>query len=300
MSIPSVINYSNLPDASLNNDVIYNVEETFEGKFKGKYISNGTEWVPAISQTDDLTTRIYLLEKDVNLIDVSGKVDKESGKGLSEENYTSDEKEKLGDLPSASSLSSSLSGKASTVHGHVVSDITGFNTAVDARIENIIGSAPANLDTLEELAAALGDDENFASTVTAALAGKAPTSHTHAQSDITGLVSSLSALSNRITTLENKTLPKHIDVYTGTTDANGDVTITFANGKYTTAPALFVSYVFNNNNYGTFYNLKSISNSSALIRVHRNKNTSVGALGGDVDPDEPLASTSIKVVAIEF
>lgn len=38
----------------------------------------------------------------------------------------------------------------------------------------ILGGAPSQLDTLDELAAALGDDANFAATVTAALAAKAP------------------------------------------------------------------------------------------------------------------------------
>jgi hypothetical protein len=38
----------------------------------------------------------------------------------------------------------------------------------------IVDSAPSTLDTLNELAAALGDDPNFATTVTNALAAKAP------------------------------------------------------------------------------------------------------------------------------
>src|SRR5210317_1511320 len=44
---------------------------------------------------------------------------------------------------------------------------------VDARINNVIDSAPAALDTLNELAAALGDDPNFATTVSTQLSLKA-------------------------------------------------------------------------------------------------------------------------------
>lgn len=55
---------------------------------------------------------------------------------------------------------------------------------VQAAIAALLNSAPGALDTLDELAAALGDDANFASTVTAALAGKAATSHNHAATDI--------------------------------------------------------------------------------------------------------------------
>jgi hypothetical protein len=42
----------------------------------------------------------------------------------------------------------------------------------DAAIANLVDSAPGTLDTLNELAAALGDDANFATTMTNALAGK--------------------------------------------------------------------------------------------------------------------------------
>ena len=45
---------------------------------------------------------------------------------------------------------------------------------VDTAVTNVIDAAPAALDTLNELAAALGDDANFATTVTNSLATKAP------------------------------------------------------------------------------------------------------------------------------
>jgi hypothetical protein len=51
--------------------------------------------------------------------------------------------------------------------------------AANAAIAAWVGAAPGALDTLDELAAALGDDANFAATITSALAGKANTSHTH-------------------------------------------------------------------------------------------------------------------------
>lgn len=45
---------------------------------------------------------------------------------------------------------------------------------VQAAIAALVASSPSTLDTLNELAAALGDDPNFATTVTNLLAGKAP------------------------------------------------------------------------------------------------------------------------------
>ncbi|MDB2699804.1 hypothetical protein N9Y51_04125, partial [Alphaproteobacteria bacterium] len=46
-------------------------------------------------------------------------------------------------------------------------------TYVDTAVSNLVDSAPAALDTLNELASALGDDANFSTTVTNSLAGKA-------------------------------------------------------------------------------------------------------------------------------
>ena len=61
-----------------------------------------------------------------------------------------------------------------------VSDLTNdsnFSTVayVDGQVSSLIDSAPGTLDTLNELAAALGDDANFASTMTSSLANKANT-----------------------------------------------------------------------------------------------------------------------------
>lgn len=68
---------------------------------------------------------------------------------------------------------------------------TEVNALISTAINNVLGGAPAALDTLKELADAIADDANFAATVTTALAGKASLVHTHAQSDIVGLVAAL-------------------------------------------------------------------------------------------------------------
>lgn len=46
----------------------------------------------------------------------------------------------------------------------------GLKASVDASIANLVDAAPGTLDTLNEIAAALGDDPNFATTMTNALA----------------------------------------------------------------------------------------------------------------------------------
>ncbi len=56
----------------------------------------------------------------------------------------------------------------------VVSDLTGYatQTYVNTQISNLVDAAPSTLNTLNELAAALGDDANFSTTVTNTLANK--------------------------------------------------------------------------------------------------------------------------------
>ena len=70
------------------------------------------------------------------------------------------------------------SDKANASHTHSSTDITDIDDYatkdyVDTSISGLVDSAPNALDTLNELAAALNDDANFASTVTTALGNKA-------------------------------------------------------------------------------------------------------------------------------
>jgi hypothetical protein len=71
--------------------------------------------------------------------------------------------------------------------GNATVDLSDYATEeyVDTAVTDLIASAPAALDTLNELAAALGDDENFATTVTNLIDGKADAEHTHGIDDIT-------------------------------------------------------------------------------------------------------------------
>lgn len=151
---------------------------------------------------------LYVIQKVKTWL--SAKVDKVDGKGLSTNDYTTAEKTKLAGLsnytlPSASAstlggvkvgaglaidngvLSATGGGTADSVDWSNVqnrptnvSDFTndvGYQTAtqVNAIIEDVIGSAPDALNTLEELSQALGDDPNFATTITTELGKKVNT-----------------------------------------------------------------------------------------------------------------------------
>ena len=97
-----------------------------------------------------------------------------------------------GDIPSdlseLSDASGIIPGKADAVHSHPISQVDGLQVAlngkttavyVDTAVANIVNSSPAALDTLNELAAALGNDPNFAATITNLIATKADIDHTH-------------------------------------------------------------------------------------------------------------------------
>lgn len=86
-----------------------------------------------------------------------------------------------------SNLSTNLSGYATESF---------VNSSINSSVSNLVGSAPASLDTLEELASAIGNDANFSLTLATALSGKATVNHSHQISDITGLQGALNGISS--------------------------------------------------------------------------------------------------------
>lgn len=110
-----------------------------------------------------------------------------------------------------------------STHSHATSDITGFNTAVDARIQNIVGAAPAALDTLQEIAAQLALDESAVAALTATVSGKANASHTHPIADIVDLQTNLNARSNKAAFTALAALAAH-----GIANANNSLTTNYS------------------------------------------------------------------------
>ncbi len=67
---------------------------------------------------------------------------------------------------------------------------------VDAAIAGLVDSAPVALDTLNELAAALGDDANFSTTVTNSIATKAPLNSPTFTGTVSGITATMVGLGN--------------------------------------------------------------------------------------------------------
>lgn len=83
----------------------------------------------------------------------------------------------LGPLPGGGESSatwSTLAGKPTTfppsAHNHTGADITDLTSRIQTAVSALVAGAPGALDTLDELAAAMGDDPNFATTVVNLLA----------------------------------------------------------------------------------------------------------------------------------
>ena len=141
-------------------------------------------------EISDRTTAIQGLE--------SKKVDKVDGKVLSSNDFTDILLMKLNGIAEHANYITKVS--------ELLND-SGFQTEaeVEAAIQKIIGSAPGVLDTLEEIAKALGDDPNFATTITQKLNELTTKIETETEKRVEGDT----ALDTKLTTLSttlNKTV----------------------------------------------------------------------------------------------
>ena len=88
-------------------------------------------------------------------------------------------------------------GKINTALNNVYTKTETFSkNEVTKKIQDIVGAAPAALDTLQEIAKSLNNDSDFAGTITNELSKKANKSHTHTKSQITDMPTKLSQFTN--------------------------------------------------------------------------------------------------------
>ena len=142
-------------------------------------------------EISDRTTAIQAIE--------SKKVDKVDGKVLSSNDFTDTLLMKLNGIAEHANYITKVS--------ELLND-SGFQTEaeVEAAIQKIIGSAPGVLDTLEEIAKALGDDPNFATTITQKLNELTTKIETETEKRVEGDT----ALDTKLTTLST-TLTKTVE-----------------------------------------------------------------------------------------
>lgn len=116
--------------------------------------------------------------------------------------YQNGAETKVLDIGASSSSAKTLTITGTTHStGHVTTDETTFNANnqlvtkqfVDTSIANLVNSAPSTLDTLNELASALGNDANFSTTVTNSIATKLPLAGGQVTGHVTTTQSSFTA-----------------------------------------------------------------------------------------------------------
>jgi phage protein U len=101
--------------------------------------------------------------------------------GLTQKNFTTTLKDKLDGIASGAEVNvnadwSASSGDAQILNKPTIPSLSGYATEsyVNTQVSNLVDSSPSTLNTLNELAAALGDDANFSTTVTNSIATKLP------------------------------------------------------------------------------------------------------------------------------
>lgn len=132
--------------------------------------------------------------------------------------------------------------------GSVDSSTYATTTYVTTQINNLINGAPGALDTLDELAAALGDDANFATTVTNSIATKVPQTRTLT---INGTSYDLSA--DRSWTIAAGVSSVNAGTGVSVNSTTGAVTVSIGQSVATSAQVTFDSVITSNNGNGTNY-----------------------------------------------
>jgi hypothetical protein len=164
---------------------------------------------------------------------------------------------------------------------------------VTTAVANLVNSAPTTLDTLNELAAALGNDANFATTITTSIATKQPQLNGTGFVKISGTTISYDNSTYLTTSSASSTyLPLAGGTLTGAltgTSASFSSSITALESIYSTNKASgFSAYsIFQNGSKLTIaggsggIQFNNTANSSGLISIFDNGNVLIGTTGTD-------------------
>lgn len=101
------------------------------------------------------------------------------------------------------SLNDNKANKSTTLSGYGITDAytkTQTNNQIDTKVAALVDQAPETLNTLDELAAALGDDPNFATTITNMIGTKANSADVYTKTDCNSAINT--AISNKVTSTD--------------------------------------------------------------------------------------------------
>lgn len=297
---------------------------------------------------------VYYTETEIDT-KLDNKVDKVNGKGLSANDYTTAEKNKLAGiatgannyvLPSATdsvvggmklytatgtntagtmtqkAITDALSGKSGTGHNHdsVYSKLGHTHTAAevgattqtyvdnqikdaksytDTKVAGLVDSAPETLDTLNELAAALGDDPNFATTMATELGKKATKSELNTHTSNTTVHITDTERSSWDTHVSSAHAPSNAErnIIVGIQRNGTDVSVNSTTRKVNITVPTKTSELTNNSDFATNASVTSVkealqanidgkANSS---HNHSASNITSGTLSSDRLPTVPVS-----------
>ena len=197
---PRVANYSLLPAASDNTDLLYIVENSqgtywlpgsLGGTFyvKGFYYSNGTTWLYAGEIPYNAT------QGDVNT-------------GTINDQFVT---------PATLKNSTQWGTKANTSHTHSIADVTNLQSALDSKLSVVPTEYITELELMAELSQYILDTDSRLTD------SRIPLAHTHAISDITDFNESVEDI------IGNKIIPG-VNITTNYNDVTGETTINSLGG----------------------------------------------------------------------
>jgi hypothetical protein len=181
------------------------------------------------------------------------------------------------------------------------------NTAfVSTAIANLVSSSPTTLDTLNELATALGNDPNFATTITNSLALKAPLASPTFTGTVSGITSAMVGLGNvnntsdankPVSTAQQTALdlkaPLASPIFTGNVGFSGTLTLPTTTGTT-------IGSIWRNGSNLEFKDTSNVTqiilNSAGNLSNLSNKQTSLNNLVGTLTPNRVLKSNGTNVV----
>ena len=211
---------------------------------------------------------------------------------------------------------SNKANKATTLSGYGITDAY-TKTQVDKKVSDLVNSAPETLDTLNELASALGNDPNFATTVANQIGTKANDSdvvHKSGNEDINGtktfkfIVLKSSKIERGALPAANITEDREIEIV----DKNNRRILGIFNYYYTNSSGRTAFYAYNPNttdydNLAVAFDFDNVNQQKSLIAV-ANKAVNLGTLSNkwkDVyaitfhgDVDFPITEAQIAAIVV--
>lgn len=157
-----------------------------DGQIIKCYVNN--KWVPINdNKNEDQDADIKALENRCTSLETN-KVDK-----TEYNQFVTDS------IEAHNNLSTNKANKATTLSGYGITDAytkTQTDAQIDTKVSELVDQAPETMNTLNELAAALGDDPNFATTITNMIGTKANSADVYTKTDCNTAINA--AVANRV------------------------------------------------------------------------------------------------------